>query len=183
MSGSSHQYDGTPQVEASQVDGDIGGMIWVTVDYRLNVFGFLGSEALRSRDDKGSTGNYGLQDQRLGELFFFHPACTLHLAEWLLVASSNQVSLKRPRFIQCTRALDLIELNVWCQCFSRGSTAVGLREYSRVRRRQQQDHDRRLQRRRGLHCKPRCERRELALLFQGKRQQRHVRDVEHNVDG
>ena len=59
------------------MDGDIGGMIWVTVDYRLNVFGFLGSEALRSRDDKGSTGNYGLQDQRLGELFFFHPACTL----------------------------------------------------------------------------------------------------------
>ena len=33
--------------------------------YRLNVFGFLGSETLKSRDKQGSTGNYGLQDQRL----------------------------------------------------------------------------------------------------------------------
>jgi carboxylesterase type B len=29
-------------------------MVWVTVEYRLNVFGFLGSEALRSRDPLGS---------------------------------------------------------------------------------------------------------------------------------
>lgn len=38
----------------------------VTLNYRLNVFGFLGSEELRSRDpEHGSTGNYGIQDQRL----------------------------------------------------------------------------------------------------------------------
>ncbi|CAE8654246.1 unnamed protein product, partial [Polarella glacialis] len=34
----------------------------VTINYRLNVFGFLGSDALRSSD--GSTGNFGIQDQR-----------------------------------------------------------------------------------------------------------------------
>lgn len=39
----------------------------VTLDYRLNVFGFLGSDELRGQDPvQGSTGNYGLQDQRMG---------------------------------------------------------------------------------------------------------------------
>ena len=42
-------------------------VIVVTLNYRLNVFGFLGSDALRGRDQGGggSTGNYGLQDQRM----------------------------------------------------------------------------------------------------------------------
>ena len=41
-------------------------VIVVTLEYRLNIFGFLGSDELRSRDEaSGSTGNYGLQDQRL----------------------------------------------------------------------------------------------------------------------
>ena len=39
-------------------------VVLVTFNYRLNVFGFLGAEALRSRSPDGSTGNYGLQDQR-----------------------------------------------------------------------------------------------------------------------
>eukprot|EP00438_Fugacium_kawagutii_P011358 Skav212536 [mRNA] locus=scaffold1851:139617:140364:+ [translate_table: standard] len=39
--------------------------VLVTVNYRLNVFGFLGTDALRQRDPSGSTGNYGMQDQRL----------------------------------------------------------------------------------------------------------------------
>eukprot|EP00435_Cladocopium_sp_Y103_P034273 s2511_g8.t2 len=38
----------------------------ITLNYRLNVFGFLGSDQLRDRDERnGSTGNYGLQDQRM----------------------------------------------------------------------------------------------------------------------
>ncbi len=38
----------------------------VTFNYRLDVFGFLAAEALRSRDAEGnSTGNYGIQDQRM----------------------------------------------------------------------------------------------------------------------
>ena len=41
--------------------------IVVTLNYRLHVLGFLGSELLRPRDPEArSTGNYGLQDQRLG---------------------------------------------------------------------------------------------------------------------
>lgn len=37
----------------------------VTTNYRLNIFGFLASDALRDRDAAGgSTGNYGIQDQR-----------------------------------------------------------------------------------------------------------------------
>ena len=39
-------------------------VVVVTVNYRLNVFGFLASGALRAQDPDGSAGNYGLQDQR-----------------------------------------------------------------------------------------------------------------------
>ena len=39
--------------------------IVVTLNHRLNVFGFLGSDQLRDRDPLKSTGNYGLQDQRM----------------------------------------------------------------------------------------------------------------------
>lgn len=42
-----------------------GRVIIVTLNYRLNVFGFLGGALLRSRDLEGSIGNYGIQDQRL----------------------------------------------------------------------------------------------------------------------
>jgi carboxylesterase type B len=38
------------------------GVTVVTVDYRVNAFGFLGSQHLRDAD--GSTGNFGMQDQR-----------------------------------------------------------------------------------------------------------------------
>lgn len=38
------------------------GAVVVTANYRLNVFGFLGGEVLR--DEEGSTGNWGLRDQR-----------------------------------------------------------------------------------------------------------------------
>ena len=41
-----------------------GSFITVTVNYRLGVFGFLGSKQLTARDTTGSTGNYGMQDQR-----------------------------------------------------------------------------------------------------------------------
>ena len=39
--------------------------IYITINYRTGVFGFLGGEALRSeRNGGGSTGHYGVQDQR-----------------------------------------------------------------------------------------------------------------------
>jgi len=37
-------------------------VVVVSVQYRLGVFGFLGSPQIRQRDPKGSTGNYGLMD-------------------------------------------------------------------------------------------------------------------------
>ena len=40
-------------------------VIYVTANYRLNVFGFLASDALRSESSDGSVGNYGFKDQRL----------------------------------------------------------------------------------------------------------------------
>lgn len=40
-------------------------IVVVTLNYRLNVFGFLGSRELKQRSEDSSTGNYGLQDQRL----------------------------------------------------------------------------------------------------------------------
>ena len=40
------------------------GHVVVLVQYRLGVFGFFAAGALRAEDPEGSTGNYGLQDQR-----------------------------------------------------------------------------------------------------------------------
>ncbi|CAJ1392419.1 unnamed protein product [Effrenium voratum] len=42
----------------------LANVILVTVNYRLGILGFAGSESLRSRAEDGSTGNYGIQDQR-----------------------------------------------------------------------------------------------------------------------
>lgn len=54
-------YDG---VDAVNYWG--GQAILVTTNYRLGIFGFLGSEELRVQDaESGSTGNYGMQDQRM----------------------------------------------------------------------------------------------------------------------
>ena len=47
----------------------LGDVIVVVLQYRLGAFGFLGSDRLRSRDPHGSTGNYGLLDQRAGLLW------------------------------------------------------------------------------------------------------------------
>jgi len=56
--GTKDMYNGTGMVE-------IGDVIIVTANYRLGIMGFAGSEHLRPRDAKGgSTGNYGIQDQR-----------------------------------------------------------------------------------------------------------------------
>jgi len=40
-------------------------VVVVTLNYRLNAFGFLGTKALRDRSVDGSVGNFGIQDQRL----------------------------------------------------------------------------------------------------------------------
>eukprot|EP00927_Polykrikos_kofoidii_P064163 TRINITY_DN5921_c0_g2_i1.p1 TRINITY_DN5921_c0_g2~~TRINITY_DN5921_c0_g2_i1.p1 ORF type:complete len:685 (-),score=51.86 TRINITY_DN5921_c0_g2_i1:24-1967(-) len=58
--GSSNIYPVDSLVAASNFS-----VIVVTLNYRLNVFGFLGSARLRDRSEDGSTGNYGIQDQRL----------------------------------------------------------------------------------------------------------------------
>mmetsp|Transcript_6204 Transcript_6204/g.9354 ORF Transcript_6204/g.9354 Transcript_6204/m.9354 type:complete len:553 (+) Transcript_6204:108-1766(+) len=61
ISGSSKFYPGEDIVEYWG-----GQIIVVTLDYRLNVFGFIASEELRKQDpNMGSSGNYGLQDQRM----------------------------------------------------------------------------------------------------------------------
>jgi hypothetical protein len=39
-------------------------IVFVTFNFRLGVFGYLASEALRSRSPSGGTGNYGMHDQR-----------------------------------------------------------------------------------------------------------------------
>jgi para-nitrobenzyl esterase len=42
-----------------------GNRIVVVINYRLNVFGFLSADPLRSRSPNNSSGNYGLLDQRM----------------------------------------------------------------------------------------------------------------------
>ena len=53
-SGSTALYDGTP------LAGD--GAVVVTINYRLNVFGFLAHPALSDESPHGASGNYGLLD-------------------------------------------------------------------------------------------------------------------------
>ena len=56
--GNETRLNGTWDVEFEHSD-----VVVVTFNYRLNVFGFLAMDDLRSRDSEGSTGNYGIQDQ------------------------------------------------------------------------------------------------------------------------
>ena len=61
MSGMGNDIEGTDFVNFW-----MGKAIVVSMNYRLNVFGFSGSDALRTQDsESGSTGNYGIQDQRM----------------------------------------------------------------------------------------------------------------------
>eukprot|EP00931_Biecheleriopsis_adriatica_P110805 TRINITY_DN85136_c0_g1_i1.p1 TRINITY_DN85136_c0_g1~~TRINITY_DN85136_c0_g1_i1.p1 ORF type:complete len:559 (-),score=58.07 TRINITY_DN85136_c0_g1_i1:11-1687(-) len=61
--GSASGFDATEVVKFYMESGQPA--VVITTNYRLNIFGFLGSDALRSRDEAhGSTGNYGIQDQR-----------------------------------------------------------------------------------------------------------------------
>lgn len=57
--GSSPLYWGEHLVTEAPEDA-----ILVTINYRLNTFGFLGGEIMRDADADGSTGNWGLLDQR-----------------------------------------------------------------------------------------------------------------------
>eukprot|EP00746_Dinoflagellata_sp_MGD_P035530 gnl/MRDRNA2_/MRDRNA2_18507_c0_seq1.p1 gnl/MRDRNA2_/MRDRNA2_18507_c0~~gnl/MRDRNA2_/MRDRNA2_18507_c0_seq1.p1 ORF type:complete len:589 (+),score=113.37 gnl/MRDRNA2_/MRDRNA2_18507_c0_seq1:94-1860(+) len=50
--------------DIDMLHGNSKELVIVTLNYRLGAFGFLGSDALRSRTDDGSTGNYGILDQR-----------------------------------------------------------------------------------------------------------------------
>ena len=53
--GSPDKYDGSALVALQS------GAVVVIVNYRVNIFGFLGDDRLRTRDPAGSTGNYGIQ--------------------------------------------------------------------------------------------------------------------------
>lgn len=41
-----------------------GGVILITINYRLGIFGFLGGDAIAQRTFDGSSGNFGIQDQQ-----------------------------------------------------------------------------------------------------------------------
>ncbi len=57
ISGSGSDYDGSALVQA-------GGVIVVTLNYRLGIFGFLSHPALDLESSDGNSGNYGLMDQQ-----------------------------------------------------------------------------------------------------------------------
>jgi para-nitrobenzyl esterase len=55
--GSEPRYDGESMAKK--------GMVAVTVNYRLNIFGFLAHPDLSAESAYGASGNYGLLDQAL----------------------------------------------------------------------------------------------------------------------
>ena len=63
-SGASNQYPGEFLVAASK-----GTVVVITINYRLNVFGFLGSKEIKARNPTGTTGNCGIEDQRLAMIW------------------------------------------------------------------------------------------------------------------
>lgn len=52
-------YDGAHLINSGALSAVI-----VTVNYRLGVWGFLGGDDVKARTEDGSTGNFGIQDQR-----------------------------------------------------------------------------------------------------------------------
>ena len=66
-------------------------VVVVSMNYRMGVFGFLGHEVLRSRNDDGSVGNYGLQDQQLALRWVQVPFAL----DYLCSGSSESVALAR----------------------------------------------------------------------------------------
>jgi para-nitrobenzyl esterase len=60
--GSAGSLNATAFVERSRARSS--GVVVVVIQYRLNVFGFMGSDEMRALDPERSTGNTGLQDQR-----------------------------------------------------------------------------------------------------------------------
>lgn len=67
---SAHRYlgyeGGSGNVNATALVESLNGhAVVASTNYRLNVYGFLGGDELRSRDpERNTTGNYGMQDQR-----------------------------------------------------------------------------------------------------------------------
>ena len=85
---------GQPQNASTFVEFSQGNVVWVAINYRLNVFGFLGAKELRARDvEEGSTGNYGLQPTHASttslELFCFNAS---------LQHAKTKTNKKRPQF-------------------------------------------------------------------------------------
>jgi para-nitrobenzyl esterase len=58
VTGESNDYSGQAIVENSK-----GAAIVVVINYRLNVFGFLGSNEINISTAGGGAGNFGIQDQ------------------------------------------------------------------------------------------------------------------------
>ena len=76
----------------------------VTIQYRVDIFGFLASDSLRSRSADRSTGNWGIQDQRMAlrwvhsniEAFAGDPSKIIIFGESAGAGSvSNHVAMKK----------------------------------------------------------------------------------------
>lgn len=97
-------------------------MVIVTVNYRLNVFGFLGSADLQKRTSDGSTGNAGIQVRCLHQRFVFKViymmACNCVMVEYALMFCLKCVEVMRWLAVELQNEWRLQQWR-WFQIYSR----------------------------------------------------------------
>jgi hypothetical protein len=129
--GGGYAYGGAYDTE---LDGsslcDLADVVVVTIQYRLDIFGWLGSDALRSRSEDNSTGNWGAQDQRMALKWVQNNIAAFHGEPGAVCLSVAVSSLSA----HASASLSLSLTRTHAHCAFRGC---------RARRRQPDDHLRR----------------------------------------
>lgn len=124
----------------SELDGsslcDLADVVVVTIQYRVDIFGWLGSDQLRSRSEDNSTGNWGAQDQRMAMRWVHNNIAAFHgvgaavtsdkppalvtptcISSWIMNVLMQVTPTRR---LYSERVLELGRCQIRLRCASRG---------------------------------------------------------------